>query len=60
MDSIDPAISTSTVGELECGCWFDQPGTHEIGAWIDCPQHRAPARLVASSVAAPAGGLIAA
>jgi hypothetical protein len=60
MDSIDPAINTSSVGELACGCMFDQPGTHEVGAWIDCPAHRAPAPVVASSVAAAAGGLIAA
>lgn len=57
MDSIDPEISTSTVGELECGCWFDQPGRHEDGEWIDCPRHLAPARLRAS-VPALAGGLI--
>lgn len=58
MESIDPQISTSTIGELACGCGFDQPGTHQVGQWMDCREHRAPARVVTSSVAVTAGGLL--
>jgi hypothetical protein len=59
-DSLDEAIRTLTTGELECGCHVELAGTHAVGAWITCANHRASARVVLNSVAVGSGGLIAA
>lgn len=59
MGTIELEFNTITVGELRCGCWFDQPGTHAAGNWFTCSAHNVPTRLMTSLVTVTAGGLIA-
>lgn len=58
MDSLNLGARTATIGELACGCLFDVGGTHEVGEWRTCPDHRAPARVTAG-VTIALDGLIA-
>ncbi|MGW4527821.1 hypothetical protein [Amycolatopsis sp. NPDC004378] len=55
MDSLELEARTATVGELACGCLFDLDGTHQVGDWLTCQEHRAPARVTASFIAVPDG-----
>lgn len=55
MDSLELEVRTATLGELACGCLFDLEGTHDVGDWITCPDHRAPARVTASFTSVPNG-----
>ena len=59
MDSIDELIQYSSIGELECGCFFDCDGVRPVGQWLTCHTHRAWARLVRSRTVTNSGALIA-
>lgn len=52
MPEFEP-IFTSTTGELECGCAFDQPGVVERGDWRECPDHGPLMRVVHAQICAP-------
>lgn len=46
-------IYASTTGQLECGCWFDQPGVIHAGDWRDCPDHGPLMKVLDAQTSAP-------
>lgn len=52
MSELEP-IFASTTGQLECGCWFDQPGVIHAGDWRDCPDHGPLIKVLDAQTSAP-------